>query len=387
MATGRAFRWWDPVNIEEIDVFTRSIALVSLAGVLITIALFSLAAFAYQDPLRQPAEATSLAPRATLVAMAHAGDRMVAVGQRGIVVYAEPGGAKRQWRQASVPVSADLTGVAFANSGEGWAVGHGAVVLHSDDGGATWAKQADGGVLGESVRVYYESLADKIPAAHRLALLDQARRIAEEKETQPLLDVWFKDTKTGYIVGTFNRIFRTDDGGAHWTPLMDRIDNPEELHFYAVRGSGDDVYLAGERGMVWRWDGEKSRFVAVGTSYAGSLFGLIVTPQAVLAYGMRGSLFRTTNRGARWQRIDTGLRGGIVAGDVRANGDIVLVAQSGDAILSRDRGQTFELIPLAHRDMAAGMLADADGDLVLVGPTGVREESVDRSVQASGSPR
>lgn len=364
--------------IVEARTFGRSLALI--AGV-----LHGLAAYAYQDPLSEPAEASALAPRATLTAMAHAGDRKVAVGQRGIVIYADSRAPAGEWRQASVPVSADLTGVAFPTPREGWAVGHGAVVLHSADQGATWFKQVDGKTLGEAALAYYESSTGSDHPERRKALLGQARRLAEEKETQPLLDVWFKDARTGYVVGTFNRIFRTDDGGAHWTPLIDKTDNPEELHLYAVRGSGDELYLAGERGMVWRWDDAKSAFVDVRTPYTGSLFGLIVTPRAVLAYGMRGSLYRTTDRGAHWQQIDTGLRAGIVAGDMRPNGEIVLVAQSGDAIISRNGGQSFQPLPLARRDIAAGMLAAADGSLVVVGPTGVREESVGRGQVESSS--
>ena len=334
---------------------------------------YALSACAFQDPLSLPAEPSVLASRAALTAMARAGDRIVAVGQRGIVIHADSANPTLQWHQASVPVSTDLTGVAFPTPREGWAVGHGAVVLHSVDQGATWVKLIDGKTLGETALAYYESSAAEPSAERREALLEQARRLAEEKEAQPFLDVWFKDAKTGYVVGTFNRIFRTDDGGEHWTPLIDRTDNPEELHFYAVRGFGNELYLAGERGMVWRWDEARSAFIDVRTPYTGSLFGLIVTPQAVLAYGMRGSLYRSTDRGAHWQQIATGLRAGIIAGDLRPGGEIVLVAQSGDAIVSKDGGQTFQPLPLAGREMAAGILAAANGSLVVIGPAGVRE--------------
>jgi photosystem II stability/assembly factor-like uncharacterized protein len=346
----------------------------------------SLSVLAYEDPLSLPAEPSVLAARAALTAMARAGDRIVAVGQRGIVIHADSSKPTLQWHQASVPVSTDLTGVAFPTPREGWAVGHGAVVLRSADQGGTWQKLADGNTLGEAALAYYESSAANLSAERRGALLQQARRLAEEKETQPFLDVWFKDAKTGYVVGTFNRIFRTDDGGEHWTPLIDRTDNPEELHFYAVRGSGNELYLAGERGMVWRWDEARSAFIDVRTPYTGSLFGLIVTPQAVLAYGMRGSLYRSTDRGAHWQQIETGLRAGIVAGDLSAGGEIVVVAQSGDAIVSKDGGESFDPLPLARREMASAILEAENGSLVVVGPAGVREEFAGEG-QPERSPR
>lgn len=344
--------------------------------VFVVSSIHCLLALAFQDPLTTSAEMTVLAPKAVLTSMAHAGDRLFAVGQRGIIVYADPKEAELKWRQSSVPVSADLTSVAFPSSRSGWAVGHGAVILHTTDQGSTWVKQTDGKALGESALKYFEASADALDPDRRDAVLGQARRLANEKEAQPLLDVWFKDERTGFVVGTFNRLFRTEDGGAQWLPLIDRIDNPQELHFYAVRGSGNEVFIAGERGMVWRWEDSKARFVAVQTPYDGSLFGLIVTPRVVLAYGMRGSLFKTSDRGRTWKRIDTGLRAGIVAGDVRANGDIVLVAQSGDAIISTDEGEAFRRLPLSHRDVAAGILSISSEALVLAGPGGVREEII-----------
>jgi len=369
MATRRAVRWR-----HSLSVWRRRVKLIVtwVAG-----SLTAFAALAYQDPLVQPAEASALAAQAPLTAMAHAGERLVAVGQRGIVVYAEEQRRPLQWHQAAVPVGADLTGVSFATARDGWAVGHGAVVLHSGDGGITWSKQADGKSLGDSALSFYEAQPGGAEPDRRRATIEQARRLAEERETQPLLDVWFKDAKTGYVVGTFNRIYRTDDGGAHWTPLIDRTDNPEGLHFYAVHGAGSEVYLAGERGMVWRWDETQSRFVVVRTPYEGSLFGVIITPRSVLAYGMRGSLFRSTDRGAHWQRIDTGLRAGIVAGDLRPRGEIVLVALSGDVIVSVDDGASFQAASPSRHQPASAALATADGLLVTAGAAGVHEEGID----------
>lgn len=107
-----------------------------------------------------PAQASSLPPpleakarpvkqltRVAVQAMARAGDRLVAVGERGVVLLSDDEG--RHWRQASVPVSVTLTSLAFVDDKIGWAVGHGGVVLHSIDAGATWSKQIDGAGLAK----------------------------------------------------------------------------------------------------------------------------------------------------------------------------------------------------------------------------------------------
>ena len=77
-----------------------------------------------------------------MLAITRAGARLVAVGERGSILLSDDSGVS--WRQAKVPVSVTLTAVQFPNAKAGWAVGHLGVVLHSADGGETWAKQLDG---------------------------------------------------------------------------------------------------------------------------------------------------------------------------------------------------------------------------------------------------
>jgi photosystem II stability/assembly factor-like uncharacterized protein len=310
--------------------------------------------------------APDLAP---MFAVVRAGERLVAAGRHGVIAYQD---AAQPWRQASVPVSSDLVSLSFGSARKGWAVGHGGVVLHSADGGASWARQLDGKGAGELALAYYRKGAAGLDPAQREVLLAQAERWAAEGTTQPFLDVWFGNEDIGFIVGSFNRIFRTDDGGKRWTPLIDKIANPNQLHFYAVRGGAGETYIAGESGTVWRWDAPQGQFIMVPTPYNGSLFGLVVTPRAVLAFGMRGSLYRSLDRGAHWQKIPTGINGGLVAGDVRPNGEIVLASQSGELIASSDGGATFRPLADGRRSAVAAIAASPGGAHVSAGPAGVR---------------
>jgi photosystem II stability/assembly factor-like uncharacterized protein len=335
--------------------------------------VLSLAAHAFQGPLSVPAPVLSEPARSPMFAAKRVGRRVVAVGRYGVIAVRDGDGP---WRQAKVGVSNDLVDVAFGSERDGWAVGHGGVVLHTTDGGATWARQLDGQQAGTLALEHYRKIADQLPPAQRDAVLEQVERWAKEGTTQPFLGVWFKDAKTGFIVGTFGRIFRTADGGEHWTPLIERIANPQELHLYAVGGHANEVYLVGESGNVWRWDGPTDRFVNVATPYNGSLFGVLVSPQSVLAFGMRGSVFRSTDRGAHWQQIPTGITGGIVSGDVRPNGDIVLVSQAAEVLVSTDGGATFKSRGNGPRIPAAGIVSSPDGGWLTVGSTGIRIEQV-----------
>ena len=183
-----------------------------------------------RDVLDTPAAASAFARMGLLNGLARAGKRVVAVGQRGHVLYSDDAG--RTWLQAKVPVSSDLVAVTFPTPSHGWAVGHDGVVLHSADAGATWIRQLDGRSAGQAMVAYYAAEAAKGGSGDAAKLLDEAKRFAEQGAENPFLDVWFEDERTGFVVGAFNLILRTADGGKTWEPWLHRTDNPKTLHLY-----------------------------------------------------------------------------------------------------------------------------------------------------------
>ena len=65
-----------------------------------------------------------------------------------------------------------------------------------------------------------ESKASAAPGSEAIKLaLVEAKRYKEQGADKPFLDVWFQDDKNGYVVGAYNLIFRTADGGRHWEPF------------------------------------------------------------------------------------------------------------------------------------------------------------------------
>jgi photosystem II stability/assembly factor-like uncharacterized protein len=73
--------------------------------------------------------------RIILVGMTRAGDRLVAVGERGFALLSDDAG--KTWKARETPVTRTLTGVAFRDAKVGIAVGHGASVVRTEDGGET----------------------------------------------------------------------------------------------------------------------------------------------------------------------------------------------------------------------------------------------------------
>ncbi|MFJ7281740.1 WD40/YVTN/BNR-like repeat-containing protein [Pseudomonas sp. NPDC099000] len=341
-------------------------ALAALAAALALPFTRPVVAAPFGDTLDSPAIQSEKAVSGAFTGLASAGKRLVAVGQRGHIFYSDDAGVR--WHQAHVPVSSDLVAVQFPSPTQGWTVGHDGVVLHSDNKGETWSRQLDGRHIGQIMLEHYQR-----QSAPNEVLLAEAQRMIDEGADKPLLDVWFTDEKTGYVVGAFNLILRTDDGGQTWVPLMDRTDNPGALNFYGMRAIGDDLFIVGEQGLVLKLDPTTQRFVNVPTPYSGSYFGITGTPGAVLVYGLRGNVYRSTDHGANWEKVELGVSSSITTSTVTTEGRIILVSQAGHVMVSADNGATFTQQPQVRLGPTAAVQAIASDVVVVAGTQGLRQ--------------
>lgn len=324
----------------------------------------------FVDVLDTPAQSSPLAAKAMLQAVAKAGSRLVAVGQRGHIVVSDDGG--KTWKQSKVPVSSDLTAVHFVDARNGWATGHDGVVLNSKDAGESWQVQLTGHRVNDLLLAAMERKAAAEPASENAkALLAEAKRYKDQGADKPFLDVWFADANNGYVVGAYNLIFRTTDGGATWEPWFDRTDNPKFFNLYAIRPAAHDLYIVGEGGLALKFDPAAQRFKALNVPYNGSFFGLADAGDSVLAFGLRGNVFRSDDRGATWTKVDAGLPAAVV-GAARTTAGAVLVADAGGRVASSaDGGRTFQKLALKQAVPVTGLAVIAEGRLALVGPRGV----------------
>ena len=205
-----------------------------------------------------------------------AGTRAVAVGDRGVVLLSDDGGAR--WRQArSVPVSFTLTSVSFADAQHGWAVGHGGSVIVTRDGGETWRVQ----------------------------------RVVTT-EDRPLFSVHFFDAHSGVAVGLWSLVLVTSDGGETWQerPLQPMPGaRKADLNLLGLFAGTDGVlFAAAERGQVLRSDDRGATWTYLSTGYSGSLWCCAVLADgALLVGGQRGTLLRSEDHGQTWKplRLDT----------------------------------------------------------------------------------
>ncbi|VVN86992.1 Ycf48-like protein [Pseudomonas fluorescens] len=330
----------------------------------------------YFDVLDLPAKVSALAIHSPLSGTARAGERVIAVGQRGHILFSDDAG--QHWQQAAVPVSADLNAVSFPSATQGWAVGGDGVILHSNDAGATWRKQLDGREIGALLVKHYSALASAEPANEQWSfLVAEGQRLVAQGADKPLLDVWFANDRLGYVVGVFNLILRTEDGGQSWTPFQDRTDNPQGFHLNAIASTGDALYIAGEQGLLLKWDEAQQRFAAVQTPYQGSFFGVLGKPGEVLVYGLRGNVLRSIDGGFSWAAQDTGLQVSITAGLVDAQGNYRLFTQGGQRLVSQGAAAQMHWVRQAEPFPVTGVTRAADGALMAVGSRGARTLSIE----------
>lgn len=299
------------------------------------------------------------------------------MGQRGHIIYSDDRGIN--WHQASVPVSSNLTAVSFPTSRIGWAVGHDGVVLKSTNAGVNWIKQLDGNFAGQIMASHYKRHPPKCLSAapeRMAALLREIELCAEQGIDMSFLDVYFQSDTTGYIVGAFNLIFRTNDGGNSWIPWFERTENDDFFHLYGIHDSGKDLFLCGEQGLILKLNPSTGYFQKLTTPYNGTFFGMNGRSGELIAYGLRGNAFRSDNNGSNWHKIETGILESIIDSVVMEDGLIILASQAGTLLVSSDGGMSYKRRSWSRFPFPATAIVQLDKEtLMLAGLHGIHKLS------------
>lgn len=292
-----------------------------------------------RDLQPRPAEIAPRAATSLLLAIAQADGRLVAVGDRGVILVSDDGA---KWDQVPAPVHATLTAVSFADAQHGWAVGHDATILHTADGGRTWRLQ------------------HFAPA-----------------ENKPLLSVLALDAQKAYATGAYGLFLGTDDGGATWAPVEATALVEEGLHLNAlIRLNHGALFLAGETGMVAvSADGREWKRLKI--PYEGSLFGALPRgDKGALVFGLRGNVYASDDvHGNRWTKIETGTVQSMFGGALLPSGEAALVGADGEMLLVDAAGAVRKArAPKDEHSLGSGTLSGVlprGNALLVVGESGV----------------
>ncbi|WP_114418437.1 WD40/YVTN/BNR-like repeat-containing protein [Marinospirillum perlucidum] len=334
---------------------------------------------AAEETLLRPALESDKAKSSLLLDITSAGERLVAVGERGHILYRDPG---QDWQQAQVPVIAQLTGVDFATPQIGFAVGHEGLILRSRDAGAHWEivhHELQAGPERAQARI--PEMEERIAAAEEDATTDPDRLDdlymqldnlyfqAEAEEVPPLLDVLFISEQEGFAVGGYGLFLTTRDGGDTWTSLSQALPNPEAFHNNALaQDSQGRLFIAGERGRLYVSSDGGQTWETRNPGYSGSFFGLFTTSdQGLVVTGLRGHLFITRDAGENWQALEhpgeQTLNGGLPLED----GRLLVVGQNGEYLLGQP--QALQTLSLTGRSSLVAV-ARQRNEIIAVGRGG-----------------
>ena len=339
-------------------------------------------------PVSGPLSKQSMS-RLLLTDAARVGNRVVAVGDRGYIVYSDSNG--ESWQRAMTPPNIPLlTAVFFLDDKTGWAVGHDSTILTSTDQGQSWTKAF--------------SAAD---------------------EQKPLMDITFLDANTGFAVGAYGAFYATTDGGKNWTSrkIFETAkvalpkaaakkgkyqsvgsgktadagidDKPggksgeEDKHINAItKLGGHKLFVAGEAGLLAKSDDGGKTWVKIVSPYKGSFFGAIQAQDgALLIYGLRGRIYRSTDpQLANWKQIQNKTVASLMGATRLPDGALVLAGLSGTVLISRDSGASFSLLASGSTKAISAPLLGAPNALLLVGEAGVRDLLLAANVNAPVAP-
>ena len=313
------------------------------------------------DSANKPAEIEPLAAGSLLLDLAVAGNRLVAVGERGHVLLSDDQGAT--WRQAkSVPTRVMLTAVFFVDAQYGWAVGHDETILNTVDGGETWTRS----------------------------------HFAPEAQ-QPLLDLWFANRVSGIAVGAYGAYFTTNDGGRNWSSAKFAPPPAKPTaHARWRAGAGRRRAAAGLSPQSHR----RRRQPAVRGGRGRPALSLRRSRRelARAALALRGQLLRPgadprrwparvrparppvsarPMRGETWTQLESHttamLTDGVAINDLR----VVIGGLAGVLLVSGDAGETFRLTQQDDRKGVSALLPGPAGAVVVAGEGGVRTIRLD----------
>jgi len=310
--------------------------------------------------------------RVLLISITHAGNRLVAVGEHGVIVYSDDNG--QTWRQAVVPVSVTITTVAFATPLLGWAGAGYGLVLRTTDGGLTWTKQIMGVEINQLMTANAAQFLAQSPNDSKAQVaVRRANILMSAGPDKPILSLVAISPQVAMAFGAYRLAIATNDGGKTWTDLSLQIADPISHNLYATAWVGTSLYIAGEAGTVLRSDDQGKIFSLLPAPSENTLFGIFdAGNNIIMAYGVAGAAFESTNQGQSWSQVNVPGQGNLTAGMTLKSGTILLANEAGIVLLSSDHGANFHMIPGNQGMGIFGVAQAANGNVVLVGTGGVR---------------
>jgi len=237
----------------------------SVLPILVVAGLLYSAVFLKSEPALAELKAPAIEHRDLFYGVAAPkGDLLWAVGSYGKVVHSDNGGMT--WAVQLTPVDTHLQAIAAWDVDRAVAVGNSGVVLITADAGRTWRE----------IDVPRSEVANK---------LMQVRVYAEG---------------VGWSVGEMGAVFKTRDYGTTWTRVMKEKDQAWNDIFFV----GDDGWMVGEFGRIALTHDGGENWVSIDSPIASSLMSVhFRDADNGVAVGLSGAVLVTGDGGLNWKEV------------------------------------------------------------------------------------
>jgi photosystem II stability/assembly factor-like uncharacterized protein len=251
----------------------------------------------------------------------------------------------------------DLNAVYFSDARRGWVGGDGGLVLRTEDGGRTWARQQIETAEGVS-DLYFRDKQDGYLLAGNEILVSEDGGASWRSAARflpgtfggaspDLYSVRFTSKRRGWVVGSLSRgdsivdslVLQTTDGGASWNrqrvPVKDELihlDFDGDKRGWIVGTQGRILHTR-DGGETWTLQPSGTTATLYHVEFRGDDRGWAV--------GERGTILRTTNGGETWTPARSPVRTTLLSVKFVSDEEGWAVGRGGVILRTEDGGQTW----------------------------------------------
>jgi photosystem II stability/assembly factor-like uncharacterized protein len=278
------------------------------------------------------------------------------IGAYGAIFHSVDGGVT--WKAQTSGVNWLLADGVFLNTKEGWVAGLNGTILHTADSGETWQKQntgtdkhlfavsfvdpQNGWAIGEWNTIIHTADGGKTWAPQ------------SQEGDKILNNVLFTDAQNGWVVGEQGTIMKTTDGGQTWETLMpeffkrataeEEFENPRPAIFGIFAVDKNNIILCGIEGTILRTADAGATWEKCLTDVNLGIYNIALQGAMGWGVGDKGTYIVTTDGGKTWKQKDDVIKTKLWLHDIAFTSPEKgwAVGANGTAVKTKDGGKTWE---------------------------------------------
>jgi photosystem II stability/assembly factor-like uncharacterized protein len=255
------------------------------------------------------------------------------VGRSGLVLLTSDGGATWTKTNAFPKVEEGeerphLFAVDVLESGIIVAVGNFATIVRSADRGKTWQ------------RITFDPTRPKPPEGAPEAAEREDENEGFEDEAR-LTGIAFGDENSGFVVGEFGMVLKSEDAGATWSRQRGATG---KLLFAVHAASGSHAAAAGSDGSVLETRDGGATWQLLSTPTTNHLFGVWLTENSCTAVGADGTVLVRRGGEAAFELVATHVHTWLSSVSLHDAAPGLVTGGLGHLLVTRDAGRSFSTL-------------------------------------------